>query len=715
MFHPPDAFIRVRAAFHLAIGALSILTQLGHTFRFQASVERQNKVKGLKASHQATTASSSPEKAPRHPRSGITHHISSDTRGKVPVQADVFVSPIQPKASLQIPAPNEEFPAFALEKKLNSFQSTPPMKTGANSAQLSLTTPSKTAVEIARLKDARDSRRAAAAALRVIEKQMSQSEKESKIYRDEIANFRNQIRNENLRSDSANSGDLMNETRIKRDQGSGKTHTIFGSPNEPGLYTFICEEIFSQMASISRESDTSPKFSLVVSFFEIYGQRINDLLQPGTAASPAPQIQLCEDKNGAVVLMNLQEVRITTLADLLALVARGRSQRTTRATRANGESSRSHALVQMRVVSGEGAGVLHGALSLVDLAGSERGVDTQLGTRKNDKKIQIETAEINKSLLSLKECIRALHRRGLSNGQSVEDVHIPFRGSKLTHILRDSFLSKHSQTVMIATISPGSDCVEHTLNTLRYADRVKELGQSASNELIQKQLSKSVERQSTPTSGLKIHIDLRTELTSNLKTNHNSKDAMTTQRRELNNFSDWFPLSIPNADREITLKDKQSSVTIMKLPADQHLAQRKQDFQPVTNPPPEEECYEAERDSQDYFYQDTLSVESESTAESNSESTEGNSDGGENEGPAESQSDVNSDSDKDASEWRRYCAESRNQQIPLYHSHMIDVQQQFLELENLLLDRFRSGRMGYGAYVTQLSELLNERIKSLRE
>ncbi|KAJ3393255.1 Kinesin-like protein kif2a [Entophlyctis sp. JEL0112] len=678
------------------------------------------------------------------------------------------------------------------------------MKTGANSAQLSLTTPSKTAVEIARLKDARDSRRAAAAALRVIEKQMSQSEKESKIYRDEIANFRNQIRNENLRSDSANSGDLMNETRIKvcvrkrplncKDRnvydivtarngrypqsliyihepkarvdqskfidthsftldytfdetstnqqvylatgkplvrgifeggmctffaygqtGSGKTHTIFGSPNEPGLYTFICEEIFSQMASISRESDTSPKFSLVVSFFEIYGQRINDLLQPGTAASPAPQIQLCEDKNGAVVLMNLQEVRITTLADLLALVARGRSQRTTRATRANGESSRSHALVQMRVVSGEGAGVLHGALSLVDLAGSERGVDTQLGTRKNDKKIQIETAEINKSLLSLKECIRALHRRGLSNGQSVEDVHIPFRGSKLTHILRDSFLSKHSQTVMIATISPGSDCVEHTLNTLRYADRVKELGQSASNELIQKQLSKSVERQSTPTSGLKIHIDLRTELTSNLKTNHNSKDAMTTQRRELNNFSDWFPLSIPNADQEITLKDKQSSVTIIKLPADQHLAQRKQDFQPVTNPPPEEECYEAERDSQDYFYQDTLSVESESTAESNSESTEGNSDGGENEGPAESQSDVNSDSDKDASEWRRYCAESRNQQIPLYHSHMIDVQQQFLELENLLLDRFRSGRMGYGAYVTQLSELLNERIKALRE
>jgi len=73
----------------------------------------------------------------------------------------------------------------------------------------------------------------------------------------------------------------------------------------------------------------------------------------------------------------------------------------------------------------------------------------------------MEGAEINKSLLALKECIRAL-----DNDQG----HIPFRGSKLTEVLRDSFVGD-SRTVMISCISPSSGSCEHTLNTLRYADR----------------------------------------------------------------------------------------------------------------------------------------------------------------------------------------------------------------------------------------------------
>ena len=77
----------------------------------------------------------------------------------------------------------------------------------------------------------------------------------------------------------------------------------------------------------------------------------------------------------------------------------------------------------------------------------------------------MEGAEINKSLLALKECIRAL-----DNGQS----HVPFRASKLTMVLRDSFLNKtSSKIVMIACINPGSSSSDHTLNTLRYADRLK--------------------------------------------------------------------------------------------------------------------------------------------------------------------------------------------------------------------------------------------------
>ena len=102
-----------------------------------------------------------------------------------------------------------------------------------------------------------------------------------------------------------------------------------------------------------------------------------------------------------------------------------------------------------------------GKMSFIDLAGSERGADTI----DQNRQTRLDGAEINKSLLALKECIRAL---------DLEKKHTPFRGSKLTQVLKDSFTG-NSKTTMIANVSPAASCVEHTLNTLRYADRVKEL------------------------------------------------------------------------------------------------------------------------------------------------------------------------------------------------------------------------------------------------
>lgn len=105
----------------------------------------------------------------------------------------------------------------------------------------------------------------------------------------------------------------------------------------------------------------------------------------------------------------------------------------------------------------------HGKLSFIDLAGSERGADTG----NSSKQTRMEGADINTSLLALKEVIRSMER---NKGKG----HTPFRGSKLTQVLKDSFVGPNTHTCMVACVSPSSLNCEHTLNTLRYADRVKE-------------------------------------------------------------------------------------------------------------------------------------------------------------------------------------------------------------------------------------------------
>ncbi|KAL0425052.1 UNVERIFIED_CONTAM: Kinesin-like protein KIN-13B [Sesamum radiatum] len=201
-------------------------------------------------------------------------------------------------------------------------------------------------------------------------------------------------------------------------------------------------------------------FQLFVSFFEIYGGKLFDLL------SDRKKLCMREDGKQQVCIVGLQEYRVVDVETIKELIERGNATRSTGTTGANEESSRSHAILQLTIKrSADGSESkpprVVGKLSFIDLAGSERGADTT----DNDKQTRMEGAEINKSLLALKECIRAL-----DNDQG----HIPFRGSKLTEVLRDSFVG-NSRTVMISCISPNSGSCEHTLNTLRYADRVKSL------------------------------------------------------------------------------------------------------------------------------------------------------------------------------------------------------------------------------------------------
>lgn len=176
------------------------------------------------------------------------------------------------------------------------------------------------------------------------------------------------------------------------------------------------------------------------------------------------KLEVREDGKRRVNVVGLKEWHVEEQGLVAQLIEHSSAARCTGQTGANAESSRSHSIMQFSLKKhkkdGEPGGAEVGRLSFIDLAGSERGADTF----DNDRQTRLEGAEINKSLLALKECIRALDG---------EAPHVPFRGSKLTEVLRDSFVGAQARTVMIANISPSSSSVEHTLNTLRYADRVK--------------------------------------------------------------------------------------------------------------------------------------------------------------------------------------------------------------------------------------------------
>ncbi|KAF4695578.1 Kinesin-like protein kif24 [Perkinsus olseni] len=214
--------------------------------------------------------------------------------------------------------------------------------------------------------------------------------------------------------------------------GSGKTYTMLGcqepSKATPGLFALAGRDIFTELERYNGRhahptyQTSKDELAIKVSFYEIYCGKLFDLL------------------NHRKML----------------------AARTTGVTGANADSSRSHAVMQISLVHKKQMKHVHGKLSFIDLAGSERGADVV----DQDRQTRIDGAEINKSLLALKECIRALDQQA---------DHTPFRGSKLTQVLKDSFVGSNCSTVMIANISPSAACVEHTLNTLRYAYRVREL------------------------------------------------------------------------------------------------------------------------------------------------------------------------------------------------------------------------------------------------
>lgn len=244
--------------------------------------------------------------------------------------------------------------------------------------------------------------------------------------------------------------------------GTGKTHTMIGPPDDPGIMVLTLKDMFERLHN-NDSSLADYNYRVTFSYLEVYNENIRDLLAPSSTF-----LDLREDPIKGMCVAGIQEMEARSHKEVMELLRRGNRHRTQEATAANVYSSRSHAILQVTVQQKERTPnvvtpVRVGKLSLIDLAGSERAAKT-----KNQGKRMIEGANINRSLLALGNCINALGDR------ANRGAYVPFRDSKLTRLLKDS-LGGNCRTTMIATCTPTETSLEETVNTLKYANRAKNI------------------------------------------------------------------------------------------------------------------------------------------------------------------------------------------------------------------------------------------------
>ncbi|KIJ53976.1 hypothetical protein M422DRAFT_201072 [Sphaerobolus stellatus SS14] len=246
--------------------------------------------------------------------------------------------------------------------------------------------------------------------------------------------------------------------------GTGKTFTM------SSLELAIARNLFAEASKRGSEllpaeratSDGSEAFEVTVTFLEIVGKTAFDL---GSVASGGEKkaVNIGEDKLGKV-RPDVIITRVTSAAQLEGVIERCLSHRRTAVTTRNAASSRSHAVLTIRVKNLVIPNLEEGEFVLVDLAGSERYEDSKA----HSKQLMDESRENNKSLLALKECVRARAKAGAEDGF----VHIPYRTSRLTWVLKPIFdleETRQTRTVVIAHVSPHIQDISHSVNTLSYA------------------------------------------------------------------------------------------------------------------------------------------------------------------------------------------------------------------------------------------------------
>ncbi|XP_058807612.1 kinesin heavy chain isoform X2 [Phymastichus coffea] len=236
---------------------------------------------------------------------------------------------------------------------------------------------------------------------------------------------------------------------------SGKTHTmegVIGDPNKQGIIPRIVNDIFNHIYGMEENLE----FHIKVSYFEIYMDKIRDLLDVSKV-----NLSVHEDKNRVPFVKGATERFVSSPEEVFEVIEEGKSNRHIAVTNMNEHSSRSHSvfLINVKQENLENQKKLSGKLYLVDLAGSEKVSKTGAeGT------VLDEAKNINKSLSALGNVISAL-----ADGNK---THIPYRDSKLTRILQES-LGGNARTTIIICCSPASFNESETKSTLDFGKRAK--------------------------------------------------------------------------------------------------------------------------------------------------------------------------------------------------------------------------------------------------
>jgi len=240
--------------------------------------------------------------------------------------------------------------------------------------------------------------------------------------------------------------------------GAGKTWTLYGIPEQPGVSPRTCDEV---MDIVTRDSDKYD-FVLNASMVELYNSNVRDLL---SREKTPPKLDIHNEKTaeGTLrVVLACHQVPINSAEDLEKAVSRGFGQRKTASTGMNADSSRSHLMFMIWVKVKEKATGKEriGKITIVDLAGSERLAKSQV-----TGDAQKEAIEINKSLTALGDVMMAITQKAKM---------IPYRNHKLTQLMQDS-LGGTAKTLMFVNISPASNNADETINALKYASRARSI------------------------------------------------------------------------------------------------------------------------------------------------------------------------------------------------------------------------------------------------